>query len=379
VNIRQIIEKNEDQRLAPYAIRCSNSQGRVVGEPEASNRTAFQRDRDRIVYSEAFRRLEYKTQVFPNHEGDHYRTRLTHTIEVSNLSRTLCKGLLLNEDFAECLALVHDIGHPPFGHCGEGILNRVMKPWGGFEHNEQAYRLVTLLETAYPQFPGLNLSIEVNEAILQHTRNYRKRYPDGSKALLETVLVSLADEMVYDAHDIDDGLSSGILKMEDLQKTRLFAWICKRDEYPAEAPWKVRARWTVGKILNAMVTDFGSCSARNLEQATPASPDEAREKAHELLCFTPEMKLMKEELEELLTTGMYRHPKVTKMMNKSSLFMEGLFEHFRNYPEELPRASQARYETEGVERTIADYISGMTDRFLQEEYIRVFMPFQKML
>ena len=360
-------------------MHSSQSRGRQYPENPHEARTEFQRDRDRVVYSNAFRRLEYKTQVFPNHEGDHFRTRLTHTIEVANLTRTMCRNLRLNEDFAECLALVHDIGHPPFGHIGEGELNRLMKNHGGFEHNEQTLRIVTLLEHSYTAYPGLNLSLEFHEAILQHTKKYRLLYPESREALLETQLVSLTDEMAYDAHDLEDGLNSGILVDAEVCELDIMQSVVRSKDFPPANNPSLRRRYMVRHVLNVMVLDCLETSLRHLEIAQLKSSAEVQKQGHNLIGFSSNMEKCKEGLEAFLKERLYRHPKVMKMMNKSSYFLERMFEHFCKYPMELPMDFQLRFKSDGLERSVADYIAGMTDRYMQEEYIRLFTPFQKIL
>ena len=379
VSTREFLEKQEKADLAPYAICATDSQGRTYPEPKHAIRTDFQRDRDRVVYSTAFRRLEYKTQVFPNHEGDHYRTRLTHTIEVANLSRTIARSLRLNEDFAECLALVHDIGHPPFGHCGEEILAELMEPYGGFEHNEQTLRIVTVLENSYTDYPGLNLTVEICSAILQHTKDYRRKYPASTEAFLETQLVSLTDEMVYNAHDLEDGLSSGILNEFEVLDLAIMEGIADQPDFPGPQYTTLRRRYLVRKVLNSMVLDFMEATQAKLKALNLQSVADIKVLKESPLTFSPKMEGMKGGLEKYLRERMYRHPTVMKMMNKSRYFMERMFSHFKEYPTELPQEYQDRFKVDSMERSIADYLAGMTDRFLQEEYIRLFVPFQKML
>jgi dGTPase len=379
LKIRNILEDKVGADLAAYAIRSADSKGRRFPEDSHELRTDFQRDRDRVIYSTAFRRLEYKTQVFPNHEGDHFRTRLTHTIEVANLSRTLARALNLNEDFSECLALVHDIGHPPFGHCGEEVLASLMKEYGGFEHNEQTFRIVTLLENSYSEYSGLNLTEEVLEAIFQHTKQYRRKYPDSKNALLETQLVSITDEMAYNAHDLEDGLSSGILDESEILELGMMKPLVDNKEFHSVKSQALRKKVLLRFTLNTMVVDFSNISLKNLEQSEFQSPEQARNAEESPLDFSEKVKKDKEELEAFLRDKMYLHPTVRKMMHKSSDFIERLFKHLQKYPEILPQHYQAQIKSEGAERVIADYMSGMTDRYIQEEYIRLFMPFQKML
>lgn len=379
MQIRNILEKKEDSDLATWAIRSRDSKGRRFPELSHELRTDFQRDRDRVIYSTAFRRLEYKTQVFPNHEGDHFRTRLTHTVEVANLSRTLAKALELNEDFCECLALVHDIGHPPFGHCGEEVLAELMKGYGGFEHNEQTYRIVTLLEKSYIEFPGLNLTEEILEAIHQHTKQYRIKYPDSNNAILETQLVSITDEMAYNAHDLEDGLSNGILNENEVLELKMMKPLLDNLEFKNNKDQSLRQKLLLKHTLNTMVVDFFNTSIRNLKTSNYSSSGEARTAKVSPLAFSERVSIEKEELEKFLREKMYLHPTVRKMMHKSNYFIERLFKHLQKFPEILPMSFQNNFKNEGVERVIADYLSGMTDRYIQEEYIRLFMPFQKML
>jgi len=376
---RELLEKLESDNLASYALRSAFTKGREHSEAAHPVRTAYQRDRDRVIYCNAFRRLEYKTQVFPNHEGDHYRTRLTHTIEVANLTRTMARCLKLNEDFSECLALVHDIGHPPFGHIGEEVLADLMKDHGGFEHNEQTHRIVIKLENSYTEYPGLNLTYEVLEAIMQHTKLYRKKYPNAKKAYLETQLVSLTDEMAYNAHDMEDGLASGVLSEDDVLALDILNDIANEKGFPAKDQPILRRRYLVRQVLNSMVLDFLTETQKNLSAFEGFSPEEAREAEESPLQFSPSMQKKKEDLEFFLRDKMYRHPKVMRMMNKSRYFLERMFQHFQKFPEELPQEFQLRFDKEGKERSIADYLAGMTDRYLQELYIQLFTPFQKML
>jgi dGTPase len=379
LSLRNFLEAQEEAQLAPYAIRSTQSTGRAYPEEKHEARTEFQRDRDRVIYSNAFRRLEYKTQVFPNHEGDHYRTRLTHTIEVANLTRTMARNLRINEDFAECLAMVHDIGHPPFGHVGETILNELMSEHGGFEHNEQTLRIVTELEHSYTAYPGLNLTNEICEAILQHTKKYRQLYPDAKEALLETQLVSITDEMAYDAHDLEDGLASGILQDEDVRGLSIMNDISSSPDFPGTGDPMLRRRYMVRQVLNTFVLDCLEHSMQAIKDANLKSIDDISNFPTPLIGFSDGVQKKKDELELFLKEKMYRHPKVMKMMNKSSYFMERMFKHFCRFPLELPNDFQSRMNSDGLERSVADYLAGMTDRFLQEEYIRLFMPFQKIL
>jgi dGTPase len=291
----------------------------------------------------------------------------------------MARNLKLNEDFAECLALIHDIGHPPFGHVGETILSSLMAEHGGFEHNEQTLRIVTQLEHSYTQYPGLNLTNEICEAILQHTKRYRQLYPNAKEALLETQLVSITDEMAYDAHDLEDGLSSGILFDSEVRELAIMGDIASSPDFPHKSNPMLRRRYMVRQVLNTFVLDCLQQSQKLIKDSQINSIEDIHQSQKPLIGFTPDMQKKKDELESFLREKMYQHPKVKKMMNKSSYFMERMFNHFIRFPEELPNDFQARIESDGPERSVADYLAGMTDRFLQEEYIRLFMPFQKIL
>jgi dGTPase len=373
----------EDSRLAPWATRCSATRGRVYPEPESEYRSAFQRDRDRLVHSTAFRRLEYKTQVFVNHEGDHYRTRLTHTLEVAQISRAVARALGLNEDLAECIALAHDLGHPPFGHAGEDALDELMEKEGGFNHNLQTLRVLDCLEKRYPGFDGLNLSWEIRESIAKHRS--KRPFPIAAEFLselrpcLEAQLVDLADSLAYNNHDIDDGLRSDFISLEDLRGVRL--WREAEDQVIASgwgADSKVRAARVISRLIDRQVRDLIESTAERLSAARIDSLEKVRHHREDLVGFSPELKELTVELAGFLAEKLYRHYRILKMAEKAKRFVTEIFREYQRSPGQLPPAFQARMAGGGRDRAICDYIAGMTDRFCQDEYKRLFYPFERM-
>jgi dGTPase len=371
--------------LAVYASDPAHSRGRRFAEPQAPTRTDFQRDRDRIVHSTAFRRLVYKTQVFLNHEGDLFRTRLTHSLEVAQLGRSIARPLGLNEDLVEAVALAHDLGHTPFGHAGQDALNECMAPHGGFEHNLQSLRVVDQLEERYPAFDGLNLTFETREGILKHcsARNAQqleaqepggvaRRFIDRSQPSLEAQLCNLADAIAYNAHDIDDGVRSGLISMAQLQSVELFERY--RLEALAEHPGLAepqRARRllyeTIRRMLSAQVYDVIAATQQTIRTAAPASADEAR-LAGPLLRFSPAMHAQSTALKQFLFAQLYRHPQVMQTTGQAQIVVRELFEAYSRQPGEMPAEHAARPDTA---RAVADYIAGMTDRFAGREHERL--------
>jgi dGTPase len=371
--------------LAAYASDPSKTRGRLFFEPVAPTRTDFQRDRDRIVHSTAFRRLVYKTQVFLNHEGDLFRTRLTHSLEVAQLSRSIARPLGLNEDLVEAVALAHDLGHTPFGHAGQDALNECMAPHGGFEHNLQSLRVVDQLEERYPAYDGLNLTFETREGILKHCshRNAElieqsepggvaRRFLDRSQPSLEAQLCNLADAIAYNAHDIDDGVRSGLITMAQLQSVELFERyrVEALTEYPDLAePSRARRLLyeTIRRMLSAQVYDVIAATRQALSQAAPTSADEAR-LAGPLLRFSPAMHAQSTALKQFLFAQLYRHPQVMQMTGQAQIVVRELFEVYSAQPSEMPAEHAARPD---AARTVADYIAGMTDRFAGREHERL--------
>ncbi|UCE32154.1 MAG: deoxyguanosinetriphosphate triphosphohydrolase [Burkholderiales bacterium] len=365
--------------LAPYAADPVRSRGRRVHEPPTQGRTEFQRDRDRIVHSGAFRRLEYKTQVFVNHEGDMFRTRLTHSIEVAQIARSIARQLGLNEDLVEAVSLAHDLGHTPFGHAGQDALNECMRPWGGFEHNVQSLRVVDRLEQRYGAFDGLNLSFETREGILKHcsVENARRlgdvgeRFLMGRRPSLEAQIANLADEIAYNNHDVDDGLRSGLLSLRQLDEVELFERHAAevRHEFPGIAARRM-IHETVRRMINELVLDLVAETRRRVREAAPDSVDAVRS-APALAAFSAPMRERSNQLKHFLTGNLYRHYRVTRMTAKARRVVCELFEAFAAEPRLLPPDHQAA-DPEQRPRVIADYIAGMTDRYAIREHRRLF-------
>ena len=382
--------------LAVYACDPAASRGRRFAQPPAPTRTEFQRDRDRIVHSSAFRRLVYKTQVFLNHEGDLFRTRLTHSLEVAQLGRSIARALALNEDLVEAIALAHDLGHTPFGHAGQDALNECRATFGGFEHNLQSLRVVDRLEERYPQFDGLNLSFETREGILKHcsrihAEQLERRDPGGvgprflaqTQPSLEAQLCNLADEIAYNAHDIDDGVRSGLITLEQLQGVVLFEDF--RREVVADYP-KLQEQTqdrrllyeTIRRMLSAQVYDVISATSAALQQVKPASADEVRQQAP-LLVFSAEMRRKSQQLKQFLLHQLYRHPRVLDTTGQAKQMVRSLFDVYIAQPQEMQGRFVARSEAargtpdpqRAAARVVADYIAGMTDRFAGREYERL--------
>ncbi|MEM7230903.1 MAG: deoxyguanosinetriphosphate triphosphohydrolase [Planctomycetota bacterium] len=383
VDTDRILER-EHSDLAPYAMKASESLGRRFEESPSAFRTCFQRDRDRIVHSTAFRRLEYKTQVFVNHEGDHYRTRLTHTLEVAQISRSIARSLGLNEDLVEAISLAHDLGHPPFGHSGEDALDELMSDFGGFNHNVHSLRVVDVLESKYPDFDGVNLSFEIRESIAKHGDAFRG---DPSLAgfrpewgpLLEAQLSDLADSLAYTNHDIDDGIRSEFITVEDLRDVTLWreaeAEACER--WP-EMDRKMLVAKTVSLLIDRQVRDLVESTHGRLQERGIDSVDAVRACDTKLVAFSDEMTKHTKEMLDFLYERLYRHHRTLKMAEKAKRFLRAIFTEYARSPRQLPPWYQQRAEEESVERAICDYIAGMTDRYCQEEYQRLFHPFERL-
>jgi len=372
---RRAVECEEAERLAPFAVRSGESLGRVHPEPDHAYRTAFQRDRDRIVHSRAFRRLEYKTQVFVYREGDHYRNRLTHTLEGSQISRTIARALRLNEDLSEAVALAHDLGHTPFGHAGERVLAELMRNDGGFDHNRQSLRIVDLLEDRYPGFRGLNLTSETREGILKHGCHWEHPVPlpeSVSQPSLEAQVADAADEIAYTNHDLDDGLRSALLTTEALDEVRL--WRETRDQVRAElgaAAEAVLHAQTVRALINRLVTDLVDSASEDLAESGVGSVDDVRRTQQRLIGFSPELESAKQELKGFLYENLYDHPHVREMSDNGSRILGDLFKVFRDDPSLLPAHVRDRFAEDGEARATADYAAGMTDRFAMVEHERL--------
>ncbi len=382
MNVTEEFERAEELQLAPYAMKSSRSRGRKYQEPKHPYRTDFQRDRERIIHSTSFRRLEYKTQVFVNHEGDHYRTRLTHTIEVAQIARGIARALRLNEDLAEAIALAHDLGHTPFGHSGEATLNRLMRLHGGFEHNRQGLRVVEILEKRYPDFPGLNLTFEVREGILKHETlfdnpdYYGELFP-SERATLECQVVNLADEIAYTCHDVDDGLSSGLLSVEDLMDVELWRELHERQAPDRQGLTGSLYRYQmVRALVNEMITDAVMASRQALERVRPESPEDIRRLSGNLICRSEAVLNKEARLKQYLFDNMYRHYRLVRMAEKAERIISTLFEAYVDNPNQLPPQFKARTKEEDVHVVVADYIAGMTDRYASQEYKKLTDPFE---
>ncbi len=378
---RQEYEEREEEFLAGYAMKSRASRGRVHPSPDHGFRSAFQRDRDRVVHSHAFRRLEYKTQVFVNHEGDHYRTRMTHTIEVAQIARSIARTLRLNEDLVECLALAHDLGHTPFGHSGEDALAERMAGHGGFEHNRQSLRVVDVLERRYPDHPGLNLTWEVRESIVKHETVYDRpsaeEFEPDLAPLLEAQIVNAADPIAYDNHDLDDGLRAGMIHESDLDGLALWRRACRgvEERYPGLAG---EARWTrvVTWLIDHAVTDLVRSTARRVEERGIRTLADVRARGAGTVGFSPELDAERGELQAFLMERVYRHYRVARMVTKARRFVGELFAAFVENPRQLPPKYQEWARETGLERAVCDYIAGMTDRYAQQEWLRLFHPFE---
>lgn len=381
---RQEIEELELKILAPYAMKARFSRGRVHKEEEHAFRSCYQRDRDRIIHSTAFRRLEYKTQVFVNHEGDYYRTRLTHTLEVTQIATSTARALKLNTDLVEAIALAHDIGHPPFGHSGEDELHELMKDHGGFDHNLQGLRVVDTLEERYPNFKGLNLTWEVRESINKHTTpfDHAKRIiqlePDKSSTL-EAQVVDLADEIAYDNHDLDDGITSGLIKEEDLREIPLWRQMDERVRKTySNLKDEIRKYQIVRALINAEVTDLIAESEERIKRFNINTSEDARKITERIVAFSQQLIGERAPLKKFLYENLYMHHKVIRMADKSRRFIRELFNVYLSRPEQLPTTSRERLKAEEPRRVICDYIAGMTDRYALDEYIKLFHPYERL-
>ena len=380
--LRKDVERREREELAAWAMKSAESRGREHPEPEHEYRTAYQRDRDRIIHCKAFRRLEYKTQVFLNHEGDHYRTRLTHTLEVSQIARTIARALKLNEDLTEAIALAHDLGHTPFGHSGERALREVMEGRGGFEHNRHGLRVVDTLERQYRDFPGLNLTYEVRESIAKHATRWDN--PEShdfqpGPPLLEAQLVEVADSVAYDNHDLDDGLSAGIISHEELAEMELWARAARElREERGERSDELRDREIIRYLINLFCSDLIEETARRIEERNIGSADEVRQQDGNLVDFSPEVREEKEKLEDFLFSSLYRDHRVVRQITKAERFVREIFDAYVEDSRQLPPEYQRWADQVGIYQAVCDYIAGMTDRYAQDQYLQLFQPYQKL-
>lgn len=374
---RKKLEAREND-LAPYGIRSQDSKGRLYPDHEPDFRTAFQRDRDRIIHTTAFRRLEYKTQVFINFEGDYYRTRLTHTLEVTQIGRTIARALGANEDLVEAICLAHDLGHPAFGHSGEATLAKLMAASGGFDHNKQSFRIVTELENRYPDFPGLNLTWEVLEGIVKHETEYdvsdATAFNPHLRGHLEAQITNVADELAYTAHDLDDGLRSGMITVEMVEDLALWGEVTKRVNWSGKRLDDISRHRIIRELIGLEVTDLVSNTVEAIARSGVQTVDELQQLPYNVVAFSDALRPLNKELKGFLYANMYKHFRVVRMQVKAERILTDLFNAYRSQPTILPRHIQAIIDQRGLERTISDYIAGMTDRFATEEYQRLFDP-----
>jgi len=384
------VNRDYESTLMPYACHSKYSRGRCHQEEESIHRNPYQRDRDRIIHSTAFRRLEYKTQVFVNHEGDHYRTRLTHSIEVAQIARSICRAMHLHEDLAEAVALAHDLGHTPFGHSGQDALNLAMQDYGGFEHNRQSLRIVESLEHKYAAFPGLNLSYETREGIVKHHSTFdspknsdMSHYHLHEQASLEAQIGNLADEIAYNNHDIDDGYRAGMLSVDALRQLALFEQHFSLVQYDfPDAAERLQVNETVRRMINHLITDVIAETTQRISEHGIESFADVRQARKPLVSFSKPVRQMNGELKRYLYKHMYRHYRVARMASKAERVIRDIFEIYMDNPAMLPQAQQhelrelsagnSKIEPARQARVIADYIAGMTDRYALEEYERLF-------
>ncbi|HFE66738.1 MAG TPA: deoxyguanosinetriphosphate triphosphohydrolase [Chloroflexi bacterium] len=382
IYFREKLEEMEQTNLAPYGLKSNQSKGRVYPEPESKTRTAFERDRDRIIHTTAFRRLEYKTQVFVYYEGDHYRTRLTHTLEVAQLGRSMARGLGCNEALTEAICLAHDLGHPPFGHAGEHALNMLMQDYGGFNHNTQSFRVVTELEKRYPNFPGLNLTFETREGMIKHETDYDKSdaagYDPEKRGSLEAQISNLADEIAYDAHDLDDGLRAGMFDMVELDKLTLW------QELKESAGWSggvnlphIVRHEIIRELIGLSVTDVLRHTSQKLEEHQIQNPEEVQLFPENLVGYSAEFAPKVRQLKKFLLDRMYRNYRLVRMQTKAERFITELFNAYVAEPTMLPTDTYRHLENAPLHRVVTDYIAGMTDRYALAEWEKLFDPYHR--
>ena len=375
---REQLEDFEDQTLAPYGMRSKNSRGRTFPDDEPEYRTSFQRDRDRILHTTAFRRLEYKTQVFINYEGDYYRTRLTHTLEVSQIARTIARALGANEDLVEAVCLAHDLGHPPFGHSGELALSRLMRDHGSFDHNKQSLRIVTQLKSRYPEFPGLNLTWEVREGIVKHESEYdiadASEYNPDFRGDLEAQIANAADELAYTAHDLDDGLRSGMITPDMLEGITMWEILAESVGWRGMVRDDLSRHRAIRRLIGLEVTDLVHSTHQKLRDSSVKSVEELQRLPYNVISFSEDMHRRNRQLKDFLYNNLYRHHRVVRMAVKAERIINDLFQVYCNEPAMLPTHILDLVEERGRERTVCDYIAGMTDRFAIDEHRKLFDP-----
>ncbi len=375
----------EDKYLKPYASKNSLSRGRRFSEKSHPYRQPFERDRERIIHSNSFRRLTYKTQVFVNHEGDHFRTRLTHTLETATIARAIAHALGVNSDLCEAISLAHDLGHTPFGHTGEEVLNELLSDVGGFEHNRQSLRVVDFLEIRYPDFDGLNLTFETREGIQKHTTPYdsaplNEEFPDKWPSM-EAQVVSLADEIAFMCHDLDDGVYSGLLDFREME-SELPIWRELTDNIRKSHPGiegELLRKAVIRRLIDYQVTDGIRETDRRTKRHSPSNSDEVRGLELKLAAYSEEVGRQNKLLENYLFEKLYRNYKVMRMSTKAKMIIESLFKAYTDDPRQLPDDAKSRLESEPMQIVVADYIAGMTDRYAMLEHKKLFDPFERLL
>jgi len=376
---RQQLEELEDQNLAPYAVRSKDSKGRSHPEDEPDYRTVFQRDRDRILHTTAFRRLEYKTQVFINYEGDYYRTRLTHTLEVAQIGRSIARALGANEDLVESICLAHDLGHPPFGHSGERELAKLMVDHGGFNHNKHSFRIVTELEKRYPEFDGLNLTWEVLEGMIKHETEYdvsdAADFDPNLRGHLEAQIANAADELAYTAHDLDDGLRSGMITPDDLSGISLWEVINESvGRRRTDTLDELSRHRLIRRLINIEITDLTQSIDRMIRRSGIRNVEELQKLPYNVVGFSEDMHRRNRELKDFLYANLYNHYRVVRMAVKAERIIDSMFNAFIEEPAILPDSFQLMIDDKGLEKTVCYYIAGMTDRYAIDEYQKIFDP-----
>jgi dGTPase len=378
IQTRERLEELEDHALAPYAHRSRLSRGRAYPEREPGYRTAFQRDRDRILHTTAFRRLEYKTQVFVIHEGDYYRTRLTHTLEVAQIGRTVARALGANEDLVEAICLAHDLGHPPFGHSGEQTLRALMNEHGGFDHNKHSMRIVTVLERRYPDFPGLNLTWEVREGIVKHETEYdvsdAAEYEPEKRGHLEAQIANAADELAYTAHDLDDGLRSALITPRQLHDLALWQMLLESVGLPDHEMDDLARHRIIRRLIGIEVTDLIEATDSRIRESGASSVDALQRLPYNVIGFSDRLRDMNRQLKDFLYQNMYQHHRVVRMHMKAEQILQDLFRAYTERPEILSQEIRERALEGDLYRTVCDYVAGMTDRFAETEHTRLFQP-----
>ncbi len=372
------LEQHELDTLAPYALKSGESRGRLHHEAEPRYRTAFQRDRDRIIHSAAFRLLEYKTQVFVNDAGDYFRTRLTHTLEVSQIGRTLARALGSNEYLVEAICLAHDLGHPPFGHAGEDILNQLMAEYGGFNHNHQSYRVVTELEHRYPKWQGLNLTYETLEGIAKHETEYDiSELADISQetgASIEAQIANIADELAYNAHDLDDGLLAGLITIHQLKDLEIWQIVVDRIRWDGSVLDEITRHHIIRELVGIQVDDVLTETMQNIKMLNPQSSLDVQNYSKPLVSHSVKQQEMNRELKDFLYQNMYRHFRIVRMQERAEHFVSALFSSYVKEPLQLPEDYRVKLDKESKHRVIADYIASLTDRSALREYRTFFDP-----